>query len=135
MPRSARLTREFAGYLAASLVALAVDLGSFSLGLRVLHLGWPLAATLGFVLGVAVAYGLSIRWVFRQRRMADRQGHEFALFLLVGVCGLGLTQLVLWIGIGNLHLQPELVRMGAAGVTFAFNYAVRTLLLFRIRHS
>ena len=127
------LPREFLGYLAASLVALAIDLAMFSLCLRLLHMPWPLSATLGFALGVAVAYFLSVRWVFSQRRLSERPAHEFATFLLIGVVGLGITQAVLWLGVEQLHLPPELTRTGAAGVTFLFNYAGRALALFRIR--
>lgn len=120
-------------YLAASILALGVDLGSFSLGLRVFGLAWPIAACVGFLLGAATAYWASIRFVFSQRSQREHPGREIAVFVLIGAAGLAVTQAVLWLCIGRLHLHAELSRLLAAGVTFLFNYFTRALVLFRDR--
>lgn len=124
------LTSDLIRYFAASLLALAVDTLLFSLGLRALHLGLALAATLGFAAGASVAYLLSIRWVFRTRTFKQSPWLEFATFAGIGVAGLGVTQLVLWLGVTELHLLPEAVKLAAAVITFFFNYGVRKGLLF-----
>ena len=123
-------------YFIASLLALAVDTAVLSASLRMLHLPLVWSATLGFSVGAAVAYLLSIRWVFRQRTLARAPAFEFLTFASIGVVGLGVTQLVLWIGVTKLHLLPEAVKLGAAIMTFAFNYLVRRALLFAAaRHA
>jgi putative flippase GtrA len=129
-PRSqARGVREFLRYFAASAVALGVDAGLFALAMR-LGLGYPLAAALGFSTGVAVAYLISVYWVFEARSVHSR-ALEFALFVGVGALGLGLTELILWIGIGMLGLAPMVAKLVAAGGVFLFNFGVRKILLFR----
>ena len=133
MPRpflSHVLSPDLVRYFTASLLALAADLGTLSLCLRGLHfsLGW--SASVGFVVGAVVAYLLSIRWVFRQRAFADAPAVEFLAFVGVGIAGLGITQVLLWLGVMKLHMLPELVKLAAAIVTFAFNYFVRKTLLF-----
>lgn len=127
---AAALRHDLIRYFAASAIALAVDLGTLSVCLRLLHfsLGW--SASIGFTIGALVAYLLSIRWVFRQRAFADAPAVEFLAFVGIGVAGLGITQLLLWLGVIKLHLLPELVKLAAAVVTFAFNYLVRKTLLF-----
>jgi len=127
---AALLRHDLSRYFAASLFALAVDLGVLSLCLRVAHLGLAWSATLGFVAGAVVAYLLSIRWVFRQRAFAHAPAMEFLAFVGIGLAGLGITQLVLWIGATQLGLLAEAVKLAAAGITFAFNYMVRKALLF-----
>ena len=127
---AALLRHDLSRYFAASLFALAVDLGVLSLCLRVAHLGLAWSATLGFVAGAVVAYLLSIRWVFRQRAFAHAPAMEFLAFVGIGLVGLGITQLVLWIGATQLGLLAEAVKLAAAGITFAFNYMVRKALLF-----
>jgi putative flippase GtrA len=124
------LRHDLLRYFTASLVALAADLSTLSFCLRVLHfsLGW--SASIGFTVGALVAYLLSIRWVFRQRAFADAPAVEFLAFVGIGIAGLGITQLLLWVGVVKLHLLPELVKLGAAVTTFAFNYLVRKTLLF-----
>lgn len=127
---AALLRHDLLRYFTASLFALAADLGTLSLCLRVLDfsLGW--SASIGFATGALVAYLLSIRWVFRQRAFADAPAVEFLAFVGIGVAGLGITQLLLWLGVTRLHLVPELVKLAAAIATFAFNYLVRKTLLF-----
>lgn len=121
---------DFVRYFAASLLALAVDTGTLSLCLRVLHLSLAWSATLGFVVGAIVAYVLSIRWVFKARAFAKVPALEFATFVGIGIAGLGITQLVLWLGVTELGLLAEAVKLVAAVVSFAFNYIVRKTLLF-----
>ena len=124
------LRHDFARYFLASLVALAADVAALSACLRLLHLGLAWSASLGFIVGAVVAYLLSIRWVFRQRAFGDAPNLEFLAFVGIGVAGLGVTQLVLWLGVTELGLMPEAVKLAAAGLTFAFNYMARKSLLF-----
>ena len=127
---AALLRHDLLRYFAASLIALAADLGTLSLCLRMLHFGLGWSASIGFGVGALVAYLLSIRWVFRQRAFAYAPAVEFLAFVGVGIAGLGITQLLLWLGVFKLHLLPELVKLAAAVVTFIFNYLVRKTLLF-----
>lgn len=121
---------ELPRYFAASLVALAVDMTTFSLMLRVVGLAWAGAAVIGFLAGVLVAYWLSIRFVFASRTLARAPQAEFLSFMLIGVAGLGVTQVVLWLGIEWLVITPEISKLAAAGATFMFNFLVRRAALF-----
>ncbi|MEW5781225.1 MAG: GtrA family protein [Pseudomonadota bacterium] len=121
---------EFLRYASVSLLALGADLALFSFLLRCAGLPWMLAATAGFVIGVLVAYWLSIRFVFFTRRLAHAPRSEFAAFAFIGVIGLAITQMVLWVGIELFRLNPELTKVGAAGVTFLCNFGMRKLMLF-----
>lgn len=124
------LQHDLARYFIASLLALMVDTGTLSLCLRVLHLSLAWSATLGFVVGATAAYLLSIRWVFKARAFATAPALEFATFVGIGVAGLGITQVVLWVGVTEMGLLAEAVKLAAAVVTFAFNYIARKTLLF-----
>jgi|GEM_PF-470417 len=121
---------EFLRYFFVSLAAFGLDLSAFSLSLRVLGLPWAASATIGFVVGVLIAYVLSIRFVFAGRKLRKTPVMELLTFALVGVGGLGLTQLVLWVGIERLDINPEVSKISAAGFTFLFNFLVRKLMLF-----
>ena len=121
---------EFSRYFAVSLLAFVLDLGAFSASLRVFGLTWAAAATLGFVVGLLVAYVLSVRFVFKKRRLRQAPLVELLTFSLVGLGGLGMTQLALWIGIERLNANPEISKFCAAGVTFIFNFVVRKLIIF-----
>lgn len=134
-PRSrAEVLFEFIRYFGASLAALAVDLATFSIAMRVAGLSWPVAAALGFVLGMVVAYALSVRYVFSKRTLAQRPWLEFLNFLFIGLMGLVVTQAVLWVTIDRTGLHPEFSKLLAAGITFTFNFVARKLFLFTRQH-
>lgn len=127
------VANELLRYFAASLIALAVDIGLFSFLLRIFGLPWALSATIAFLAGVFVAYRLSIHFVFRERLLAHAPRQEFVAFATIGIVGLGVTQVVLWLGIEHYHAHPEMTKLVAAGITFLCNFAMRKLMLFRKR--
>lgn len=124
---------EFLRYFAVSAVALACDFAIFSLSLRTGLLGWFGAGIAGFAVGLAVSYYLCIRFVFSYRQLARMPAAEFAVFALVGLVGIIVTELVLWLGIDRLGLNAELSKLAAAGASFICNYLLRRGLLFHRR--
>jgi putative flippase GtrA len=116
-------------YFAASALALAVDFGVYSGLIRLAGVDYLVAAPIGFALGLATIYALSIRWVFRQRRLKDARA-EFALFALIGLAGMALNQGILYAGVERFALSYEFAKIVSAGTVFCFNFAIRKLLLF-----
>ena len=124
------LRHDLTRYFLASLLALAADLATFSASMRLLHLGLSWSATIGFIVGAVIAYLLSIYWVFRARSFSNAPAFEFLSFFAIGIGGLAVTQLVLWVGVTRLGLLAEAVKLAAAAITFAFNFLLRKTLLF-----
>jgi putative flippase GtrA len=122
---------EFLRYLACSALALGVDAGLFALCTRQ-GVFYPVAACIGFLAGLAVAYLLSVRWAFRERAVRDA-ATEFAIFAAIGLAGLLLTELLLWVQIGVIGLPALAAKAGAAGLVFLFNFGARKALLFTRR--
>ena len=123
------MIRESARYTAAAALALGVDFGAYVGLMRFASVDYLIAAPIGFGLGLATSYLLSVRWVFRVRRFADRR-MEFALFALIGVAGLALNQAVIYSAVQFLSLSPEAAKVLSAGIVFCFNFGLRKLLLF-----
>jgi putative flippase GtrA len=130
-PAIGRIGREFVRYFGCSAVALGVDGGLFALGLR-LGLPYPLAAAIGFIAGLWVAYALSVRFVFGERRMRDERA-ELLVFAAIGVAGLLLTELLLWLLVGHAHWNAGYAKVASAGFVFCFNFGARKALLFTKR--
>lgn len=116
-------------YFAASAIALAVDFSVYSGLIRLAGVAYLVAAPIGFALGLAVVYTLSIRWVFRHRRLKDGRA-EFALFALLGLAGMALNQLIVFTGVEMVGLAYEPAKIVSAGAVFCFNFVSRKLLLF-----
>jgi putative flippase GtrA len=122
---------EGARYLAVSALALSVDFGTYVALIRLAGMNYLVAAPIGFVLGLAVSYTLSVSWVFRTRRLADPR-MEFAIFAVLGVAGVAVNQIIVYAGVEWLGLSYELAKIASAGVVFCFNFVSRKLLLFTL---
>lgn len=115
-------------YLAASVAALAVDYGLLVALTSGAHLHYLWSAAIGFTAGLAVTYVLSIAFIFRERRFG--RGAELTGFLVIGLIGLGLNELLLKGMVEGLGLYYAWAKVPAAGVSFMFNFIARRLLLF-----
>lgn len=123
------VTAELLRYVAVSGIALLVDATGLLLAAYFIHYLW--AATIGFLLGAATSYVLSVRWVFRHRRLAAFPKTEFAAFAAIGVAGLALNNLVIYVCVEQADLDLLTAKAVAAAVTFSFNYGLRKWGLFR----
>ena len=123
------LADEGVRYLAASALALAIDFGVYTGLIRLAAVHYLVAAPIGFALGLATVYALSVRWVFRQRRLADRRA-EFALFAAIGLAGMALNQIIIYAVVAMMPGFYEIAKVISAGVVFCFNFISRKLLLF-----
>ena len=116
-------------YFGASALALGIDLAAYSGLIYLAGVHYLLAAPAGFALGLALIYLLSVRWVFAERRLADRRV-EFTVFALIGFAGMGINELVIYVGVDRFALGPVPAKLLSAGLVFCFNFVSRKLLLF-----
>ena len=123
------LPRELIGYAIASAVALGVDAGLLYALVR--YAGWHYqwAAACSFTLGAFVAYALSVKLAFRSHRLRNRPLELFT-FVLLGLAGLAVNSLALFIAVSKLSLMVLPAKALAALCTFATNFVVRRQLLF-----
>lgn len=117
-------------YLFVAIIALTADLGALSILVRAFYMPLAWAAVLAFIAGAAVNYCLSVIFVFRKRKMKDDLVREFFVFFFIGILGLLVTQGVLYVGVNMLHINLELTKIAAAGLTFFFNFGARKIILF-----
>ena len=88
------------------------------------------SAAIAFTVGLTTNYLLSIIWVFSSRNQADTK-KEFAVFTLVGLFGLGLTELLLWLLTDLLAVHYLYSKLVATAIVFFSNFGLRKILLFR----
>ena len=117
------------GYGAASALALAVDWGSLILMTSYLGLHYLIAAALAFSFGLVVAYVLSVKLVFRGRSKYSASGELFG-FLVTGLAGLALNQVLIFAFVGGLNLPVAAAKAPTAVLCFAFNFLSRRFFLF-----
>jgi putative flippase GtrA len=127
--RLPRRLREFALYFAAAATGLVVDASLLVVLVQWLALPPLFAATLSFLAGSFAVYAVSVRFAFEHRRVRNSR-FEFVVFALLGLGGLCVTLLVMWVGVDLLKIDYRLAKAAAAGASFVTNFAARKIILF-----
>jgi putative flippase GtrA len=118
------VSAQFGRYLAAALVGYCFDFGTLILLHGILHVNYLLATTCGFIFGLVVIYILSDMYVFGKSKIKSRTT-EFGLFTLIGVIGLGILDLLMWIFTGKLGVNYILSKIIATVFVYAWNFLAR----------
>jgi putative flippase GtrA len=120
---------ELVGYGFASAAALVADTLILRFLVQTVHWNYVPASAVAFTSGAALAYFLSIRFVFRSHQVANR-ALEFGYFLGLGVVGLLVNTAVLSLTFGLMGLGLIESKGLAALCTFTTNFVLRRWLLF-----
>ena len=81
---------------------------------------------------IFVNYVLSLTFVFRRKDNcgSGKSVAAFLIFTVVGVIGLGLTELIMYLGTELLHISYLIVKIAAAAIVLVWNYVGRKVLIF-----
>lgn len=121
----------FLRYIAASALALGVDMGLF---LALLTLGLPAAAAAaaGYALGISAHWLVSSRAVFTAgvAPHGPERSRQKALFVGSALAGLAVTTAIVGGGTA-LGLDPRLAKLVAIGASFTLTWLLRERVVFR----
>jgi putative flippase GtrA len=120
---------EVVRYAAISAVAFVFDLALLTLLAQRLGVHYLVAASISFLVGGVVAYFLSVRFVFRFRRVQTRS-LEGATFVALGLAGLAVNIVVMALLVGNAGTSIVAAKVVAAAGTFGVNFLLRKFVLF-----
>jgi putative flippase GtrA len=110
-------------YIFVAAVGLVADFGGLIFLKQGVGLNYLLAAAISFTVALALNYALSVWWVFPASRYSRRQ--EFALFAVIGLVGLGLNSLLMWVltsGLGVFYIWSKAC---TTIVVFGWNFLAR----------
>ena len=109
--------------------AFIVDFGTLFLLTEYLYLHYLVSAAIAFILGLVTNYFLSIGWVFTKHSVSDKR-IEFIVFALIGLAGLGLNELFLWLFTDLAGMYYLISKILTAVLVYLWNFFVRKLILF-----
>ena len=119
-------------YLVSGGVAFVVDTSLLYALTEWLGFHYLLSTLLSYSVGLMITYAFSILWVFDYRSVESR-ALEFSVFAVIGVMGLGLTSLSMWLftsGLGFHYLWSKII---TTIIVFVWNFIMKKFLLFRRR--
>ncbi len=93
-------------------------------------LPYLISGVISFTFGLAVNYILSKLLVFSNKTEGAERNREIAVFAIVAVCGLGITEGLMWLFTEKIGLWYMLSKVIAAGIVLFWNFFMKKLLLY-----
>lgn len=92
-----------------------------------------IATALGFIAGIVVNYILSIIFVFTaaKDRQKGRDIKSFIIFGVIGIIGLILTELGMYIGVQIINVNYLIVKVAVTALVLIWNYTARKIVIFK----
>ena len=132
--KSRLLYVQFFRYLLVGGIATVVDFGILGILTSGLDIHYLISNVFSFLAGLVTNYFLSIRWVFPARTIKSRTA-EFVVFGVVGLAGLAISELCMYVGVEAIRLHYTWAKCIAVACALLWNFGVRKLLLFREKRS
>lgn len=108
-------------------IAAIVDVGVLVILKELLQVDVLLASAISFCISVITNYILSMKFVFKSKKQSKVK--EFIIFVLLSVGGLGLNQLILWIGVKFTSVYYLIVKVFAMIIVPIYNFITRKIFL------
>jgi len=124
------LFRQLLRYGVVGGIAFVVDYGSLWLLTEYAGLHHLVSAAIAFVLGLTCNYLISTAWVFGESKVKNRW-LEFAAFAFIGVIGLGLNELIIYLCTDVCGIHYMASKIVSTVLVFFWNFFARRFMLFK----
>ncbi len=121
------MTLQLIKFAMVGIIAAIVDVGVLVVLKELLHMDVLLSSAVSFCASVTVNYLLSMTFVFKSKKQSKIR--EFIIFVLLSIGGLGLNQLILWIGVRFTSVYYLVVKFFAMVIVPVYNFITRKIFL------
>lgn len=133
-----KLFKEFIRYVIVGGISFLADTGTLTLFEEFIFTqkegaGLFISTAAGFIVGLIVNYILSLIFVFKssENERSGKDVKSFIVFTIVGIIGLGLTEIGMYVGVTLLSLHYIFTKIIVAAIVLVWNYAGRKILIFK----
>ena len=109
-------------------LAFVIDFGTMTSLTEVFGVPYLASTTIGFIVSVIFNYLASMRFVFAHKEDMSRR-REFIIFIVLSVIGLGLNDLLMFLGVDLVGIDYRITKIIATAVVMVYNFVSRKLLL------
>jgi len=108
-------------------ISAFVDVGVLVALKELAHVDVLVSSAISFCVSVTVNYILSMSFVFKSKKQSKLK--EFVIFVFLSIGGLGLNQLILWIGVKFTSVYYLIVKFLAMVIVPIYNFITRKIFL------
>lgn len=106
----------------------AIDFAVFTLLVQYVDLHYIVANCISVLVGISTSFYLNRKYNFK---VTDKTVRRFFTFLTVGICGLMLSNLILWIGITQLNLNELFTKLASIILVVFFQFLFNKFVTFK----
>lgn len=88
-----------------------------------------ISTAIALTIGLSINYCLSVIWVFDKRKLANKS-IEFTLFAIIGIVGLGLNELFIWLFTEFAGFHYLISKIISTAIIYLWNFFARKYILF-----
>ena len=107
-------------------IAFVIDYGILFLLAKVIGLNELISAAISFIISLTFNYFLSTKWVFEAKKQTPK---EVIIFVLLSVVGLGINEVIIYLGTKKLGIDVMIVKLFATAIVMVYNFITRKLIL------
>ncbi|WP_288343444.1 GtrA family protein [uncultured Dubosiella sp.] len=105
-------------------LAFIIDYGLMVFCTEVLGIYYLWSSLISFTVSVIFNYVMSVKWVFNVDN-GKTQTQNLIFFVTFSIIGLGINQLIMWLGVDKIQISYLIVKLFATAVVMVFNYVTR----------
>ena len=107
-------------------IAFVIDYGILFLLAKVIELNELISGAISFIVSLTFNYFLSTKWVFDAKKQTPK---EVIIFVLLSVVGLGINEVLIYLGTKKLGIDVMIVKLFATAIVMVYNFITRKLII------
>lgn len=115
---------QFLRYIFVGGISAVINIGTLYILKDIVNIYYLIANAIGFVLGLITNYFLSKMLVFTKENMSNPT-IEFIIYALIGLIGLGIDSLLMWILTSKLNIYYMISKIFSTMLVFVWNFGIR----------
>ena len=123
-----QLLKQIAKFGVVGFIAFFIDYGTMLFLTEVFGVPYLISTTIGFIVSVIFNYLASMRYVFTHKEEMSRR-REFIIFVLLSVVGLGLNDLLMFVGVDLIGIDYRITKIVVTAVVMVYNFVTRKIFL------
>ncbi len=120
---------QFFRYIFVGGTAFVADFFVFFIFDHILKFELALSVAISFLTGIYVNYILS-KWIVFKKEYSSKL-YEITIFIIIGVIGLGLTELLMHLFTSNLNIHSLISKVIVSAIVLIWNFTARKIILYK----
>lgn len=119
-----KLIQQILKFGVVGVIAFLIDYGLLYVFTEWCGIYYLVSSIMSFSISVVFNYIASVVWVFDVNKKYSKL-RNFVLFVVFSVIGLGINQLIMWLGVEKLNIYYMIVKLGATAIVMVWNFITR----------